>query len=279
MKKIKSVLVLILIFTTSLSFGQKLTSEFLGMWSIDIEGGSVGWLEVYNNNGFLDANLLWVGGSVSPISYIYFIDDNNLVVTRSYEHIKSKGTNNERIYTITQTFNIKRNGDKISGFRLDPSRDGAGVKETKFTGWKLPDIGKAPDLLKIKYGKPISLLNSKNLIGWKLIDPEKTNGFSMVDGVLINNPVPIEGKKIHYGNLRTEKEFKDFNLKLEVNVPQHSNSGVYLRGIYEIQVRDSYGEELDSHNMGGLYSRITPSQAAEKPAGEWQTMVWARLRV
>ena len=66
--------------------------------------------------------------------------------------------------------------------------------------------------------------------------------------------------------------FEDFNLKLEVNVPKGSNSGVYLRGIYEVQVMDSYGRELDSHNMGGLYSRITPSEAAEKPAGEWQSM-------
>lgn len=272
MKKIKSILVVILIFICTWSYGQKLSSDFLGMWSIDIEGGSVGWLEVYDNHGLLDANLLWVGGSVSPVSYIYFIDDTNVVVTRSYEHKKLEGSNNERIFTITQTFNIKRNGDKISGVRLDPSRDGTGVKETKFTGWKLPDVGKAPDLSKIKYGKPINLLNGKTLKGWELINPEKTNGFSMVDGVLVNNPVQVTGKRIHYGNLRTEEEFKDFNLKLEVNVPQHSNSGVYLRGMYEIQVLDSYGKELDSHHMGGLYSRITPSEAAEKPAGEWQTM-------
>ena len=64
----------------------------------------------------------------------------------------------------------------------------------------------------------------------------------------------------------------DFNLKLEVNVPARSNSGVYLRGRYEIQVMDSYGRPLDSHNMGALYSRIAPSVSAEKPAGEWQTM-------
>jgi hypothetical protein len=53
-------------------------------------------------------------------------------------------------------------------------------------------------------------------------------------------------------------------------VPEGSNSGIYLRGLYEIQVMDSYGKPLDSHNMGGLYSRITPSESAEKPAGEWQ---------
>ena len=39
-----------------------------------------------------------------------------------------------------------------------------------------------------------------------------------------------------------------------------------------IQVHDSFGKKLDSHNMGALYSRITPSVAAEKPPGEWQTM-------
>jgi hypothetical protein len=35
---------------------------------------------------------------------------------------------------------------------------------------------------------------------------------------------------------------------------------------------DSFGRGLDPHHMGGVYSRITPTQSAEKPAGEWQTM-------
>ncbi len=51
----------------------------------------------------------------------------------------------------------------------------------------------------------------------------------------------------------------------------NNNSGIYLRGIYEVQVADTYGKRLDSHNMGGIYSRITPTVNAEKPAGEWQT--------
>ena len=68
------------------------------------------------------------------------------------------------------------------------------------------------------------------------------------------------GRHVSYGNLRTVAEFEDFNLKLEVNVPKGENSGVYLRGIYEVQVSDSYGRKLDSHNMGGIYSRITPTR-------------------
>ena len=53
--------------------------------------------------------------------------------------------------------------------------------------------------------------------------------------------------------------------------PKEGNSGIYLRGIYEVQVFDSYGKPLDSHNMGAIYSRIKPTASAEKPAGEWQT--------
>ena len=57
-----------------------------------------------------------------------------------------------------------------------------------------------------------------------------------------------------------------------MKIPEKSNSGVYLRGLYEIQLRDTYGQKKDSHNMGAVYSRITPSVLAEKPAGEWQTL-------
>jgi hypothetical protein len=47
---------------------------------------------------------------------------------------------------------------------------------------------------------------------------------------------------------------------------------VYLRGIYEVQVADSYGKPLDSHNLGAIYSRLKPTVSAEKPPGEWQTL-------
>ena len=275
MKTKLSIILLVLAITmlsSSFTNAQNSRNDFYGMWTIDIEGGTVGWLEVHDKNGYLDADLLWIGGSVSPVSNVYFIDDHNLIVTQTREVQKSKEGENERKHIVTYTFKFKRKGDKISGVRIQPLPDGSGVRKSKFTGWKLPDVGPAPDLATVKYGEPLELLNGKDLDGWKLLNPKNTNGFSIIDGVLVNNPVDVAGKKVHYGNLRTEKEFKDFNLKLEVKVPPHSNSGVYLRGMYEIQIRDSYGDDLDSHNMGALYSRITPSQAAEKPAGEWQTM-------
>jgi hypothetical protein len=159
------------------------------------------------------------------------------------------------------------------GYLLNPKRNGKGVDSTAFVGTKLPAPPPAPDLAKVKFGTPVTLFNGKDLTGWRLINDKQKNGFSAAEGILTTDPVQVEGQKhISYGNLRTDQEFDDFNLKLEVNIPEGSNSGVYLRGMYEVQVLDSYKKGLDPHNMGAVYSRITPTVSAEKPAGTWQTM-------
>lgn len=270
-----SKLILIAVFSVFVitSVAQNTQNGFFGMWTIAIDGGSVGWLNVNDDNGYLDAELLWQGGSVLPVANVYFEDENTLVVTRSQERPVDRNDENSRKFVVTQTYRFTRNGDKAKGFAISPSRDRMSVNKTSFNAWKLPPVPPAPKLSEVKYGEPIKLFNGKNLDGWRLINPRQTNGFKVIDGALVNDPVqPEEGQHISYGNLRTEGEFEDFNLKLEVNIPEHNNSGVYLRGMYEIQVFDSYGEPLDSHNMGALYSRITPSTNAEKPAGEWQSL-------
>jgi hypothetical protein len=224
------------------------------------------------NDGVLDAELLWRGGSVLPVQNVFLVDDNNLVVMRAGEAIRKDRDGKDRKMIVPHVFEFTRSGDRISGKSLQPARNGMTVTEMKFYGWKLPPVPSKPDLSQVKYGKPIKLFNGKDLAGWKLLDPNQVNGFKVEKGILVNDPVQKQGERVSYGNIRTEEVFDDFNLTLEVNVPQGSNSGVYLRGMYEIQVMDSYGKELDSHNMGALYSRITPSVAAEKPAGEWQSM-------
>ncbi|XOV95087.1 MAG: DUF1080 domain-containing protein [Bacteroidota bacterium] len=250
-------------------------NDFLGHWSLDIEGdNAVGWLGVTNND-FLDADFLWRGGSVVPVANVY-IQGDRLVATRVGNRVKSRDADGEpvRIHQVTSSLEVyKKSADEVYGYYLVPNNDGLGVDTTTFVGIRLPKITTTPDLSKIKYGEPIQLFNGKDLTGWRLLNEKQTNGFSVEDGTLVNNPVqPENGEHIRYGNIRTDQEFEDFNLKLEVNIPKGNNSGVYLRGIYEIQVFDSYGEPLDSHNMGALYSRITPSTNAEKPADTWQTL-------
>lgn len=250
-------------------------SEFIGQWTIDIEGGSVGWLEVRQEEGYLDADVLWGGGSVLPVSNIFLSKDQVLIVQRSNNVVIKRDENKNPVKTlvVTDWMEITKAGDKINGMLLSPRRNGLSVDTTLFTGIKLPPVPPAPDLATLKYGEPVNLFNGKDLTGWKLINEKQVNGFKVIDGALVNDPVQKEGEAhISYGNLRTEKEFEDFNLKLEVNVPAGNNSGVYLRGMYEIQVVDSYKKELDPHNMGAVYSRIKPLTAAEKPAGEWQSL-------
>jgi hypothetical protein len=250
-------------------------SEFLGQWTIDIQGGSVGWLEVRQEGSWLDGDILWGGGSVLPVSNMFLEKDHILVVQRSNNIVRKVDENKIPLKSqvITEWLEIIRKGEKIDGILLSPRSDGKGVDSTLFVGTKLPPPPPAPDLKSLKFGKPEILFNGKDLTGWRLINEKQKNGFSVVDGELSNNPAQVEGQPhVSYGNLRTDKVFEDFNLKIEVNVPEGSNSGIYLRGMYEIQVLDSYKKGLDPHNMGAVYSRITPVVSAEKPAGTWQSL-------
>ena len=250
-------------------------SEFLGQWTIDIEGGSVGWIEVRKEENYLDADILWGGGSVLPVSAIFLEKDNVLVIQRTNNVVRKRDENNNPVKTqmVTSWLEMTKKGEKLDGILLSPRGNGLSVDTTLFTGTKLPAVGAAPDLATVKFGTPVELFNGKDLTGWKLTNEKQKNGFAAVDGMLVNNPAQVEGQPhVSYGNLRTEQVFEDFNLKLEVSIPAGSNSGVYLRGMYEIQVADTYKKELNPHNMGGVYSRVTPTEAAEKPAGEWQSM-------
>ncbi len=249
---------------------------FFGHWSFDIEGGGVGWLDVRSENNYLDADLLWRGGSVVPVANVFITDDGTLYVTRTTTRRRTPAAEEAqpRVHTVTNWIEARTDdGESLSGVFLQPAANGIGVDSTKFRGVKLPDVPPAPDLSTLQFGEPVEIFNGVDLTGWELINQNRVNGFTVIDGILVNDAKQTPGEpRINYGNLRTTDKFDDFNLTLEVNVPEGSNSGVYLRGMYEVQILDSYGREPSSHNMGGLYSRIAPAVAAEKPAGEWQTM-------
>lgn len=248
-------------------------APFLGRWALTIPGGRAGWLEVSQEDGYLDGQILWGGGSVVPVESVYVAGD-TLYVTRSnaVERKDASGTV-VRTQTFTETIAGKASGgNDLKLVQEKVNTNGIGVVREEFGGKRIPDLPPAPDLSQVSFGQPKVLFNGLDLSGWTLTD-DRVSGWSVQDGLLVNNPVQEEGQPHkRYGNLRTEAEFEDFNITLEVSVPKDGNSGVYLRGIYEVQVMDSYGMEIDPHHMGGVYSRIAPSVAAEKPAGEWQTL-------
>ncbi len=252
-------------------FAQEMADSFEGRWALHLPGGA-GWLEVTHDQGLLDASLLWYGGSVLPVASVNITDD-VLTVTRVETVNQNVEDGSSRSFTVTNTFTLQSDGDQIKGVAHFPDHSGFGSQMIDFEATRIPELPPAPDLSQITFGDPMELFNGVDLRGWSLINEDQVNGFKAEDGLLINDPVQSEdGEYISYGNLRTVSTFEDFRLTLDVNIPKGSNSGVYLRGIYEIQVADTYGMDLNQHHMGALYSRIQPSANAEKPADEWQSM-------
>jgi hypothetical protein len=161
---------------------------------------------------------------------------------------------------------------RLVGDRLEGTTEAADGKPLTWAAVRATDLKRsAPP----KWGKPIQLLNGKDLTGWKLRGNSKGNCWSVTGGSL-SNTVPCV-------DIITERKFTDFKLHLEFNIVEKSNSGVYLRGRYEVQIQDDIGKATDSLRMGGLYGFIRPSVNASGRPGEWQsydiTLIGRRVTV
>ena len=84
------------------------------------------------------------------------------------------------------------------------------------------------------------------------------------------------------GDVKTKKEFRDFQLHIEWRTPSEvvgegqgrGNSGIFLQGLYELQVLDSYESVTYSNGQAGsIYKQeqAVPLVNACKKPGEWQT--------
>ena len=80
-------------------------------------------------------------------------------------------------------------------------------------------------------------------------------------------------------DLITKQQFGSKRLHLEFRTPfmpsargqQRGNSGVYIQGVYEIQVLDTFGLERADNFAGGFYQQAPPLVNACLPPMEWQT--------
>lgn len=115
----------------------------------------------------------------------------------------------------------------------------------------------------------VVLFDGKDLENWVKTDGKTPAEWPVADGVM------TVGK----GSIQTSKPFGRFQLHLEFSVPYmpeakgqaRGNSGVYLGGIYELQVLDSYGLKPQTNDCGAIYKQIAPSVNACKPPLQWQT--------
>ena len=82
------------------------------------------------------------------------------------------------------------------------------------------------------------------------------------------------------GSIVTKQSFGDVQLHVEFRTPtpptgesqERGNSGIFLMGLYEVQVLDSYHNVTyaDGH-AGSIYGQFPPLVNASRPPGEWQT--------
>jgi hypothetical protein len=143
--------------------------------------------------------------------------------------------------------------DKIFGVITLPN----GQKHS-FTGERAPALVREHPPV---WNEPVKLFNGNNLDGW--VAQKSNNQWVVENGILKS---PKSGS-----NLLTAEKFGDFKLHIEFRYPAGSNSGVYLRGRYELQIVDSHGQEPSSIYLGGIYGFLTPNENMAKVPGEWQT--------
>lgn len=235
--------------------------SFAGRWALTLEDGRTGWLGVEEKDSGLSAALMWGTGSVLKATKVERQGD-TLVVERP---VASRGGESPTLKVMA-----RRDGEGLkvesSILKLDGQVE-AGLSATGMASGPMPP---APDLAKVQYGTPEALFEGEFPDKWTLVEGSLESGWTLKDGILSNRVVKEKGRR--FGNVRTRAEYEDFRLTTEVRTLAGSNSGIYLRGRYEIQIAETFGKPLDSHNMGALYSRIVPAVAAEKPVGEWQTL-------
>jgi hypothetical protein len=139
---------------------------------------------------------------------------------------------------------------------------GSSTPPLKWTGVRAPAIADKDDG-SWQEGKPIELFNGKDLTGWKPLNPGAEMKWSYRDAILRNAPPTTD--------LISEQKFWNFKLHVDFRIVERSNSGIGLRGRYEIQILEDYGKPPNAHGAAALYSRIAPSVNASKPPGEWQS--------
>jgi len=253
-EKLQSLFIYLILVILTINASSKLVAQeskgITGRWNLTIIGkfgNYPSWLEIRKSGmRTLVGSFVGRSGSARPISKIEFEGESmKFSIPPQWE---------ER--TDNMTFLGRLSGDKLCG----ETTNSKGQKLV-WSAQRAPSLKRVQNLL---WGKSIELFNGQDLSGWNVQFPKQENGWFVKKGILTN----VEIKN----NLVSTLKFKDFILSAEFRYPEGSNSGIYLRGRYELQIDDNYGKEPEKHRMGSIYGFLTPSVNAAKTAGQWQTV-------
>lgn len=223
----------------------------LGRWDVTVQGtnGTIypSWLEVrLRKENELMASFV---GRFGSMRYASKAEYNNgqltVVIPAQYEPAPKE-----------LVFTGKLEGDKLTGTTVNETG-----QTLQWTGVRAPALASAKP---VAWGKPIQLFNGKDLAGWKQRNNNNPNCWSVANGLMTN--------KTPCADIISEQKFTDFKAHIEFQVPANGNSGVYLRGRYEVQISDGFNQVIDSLRMGAVYGWLKPVVNAAKAPGEWQTL-------
>lgn len=131
-------------------------------------------------------------------------------------------------------------------------------------------------------GKPQQWITTKAVRWNRTGNPQHLGVRSEPGGTIVNTA------RGYVNNINTTQKFGDMELYVDFMVPRGSNSGVYLHGLYEVQIFDSYGswEPMSVVDGGAIYHRWIDEQGvggsaprvnANRRPGEWQSYyIWFR---
>jgi hypothetical protein len=224
-----------------------MTSPFTGRWDLVLTAAdgttSPRWMDYVEGRDPL-IRIQPGGGSVHP-AYDVNVDGTHITLTMDKANDKRPAT----------TWDIKIKNKQIVGTQTIGDRV-----------WQIKGV-KAPDLLRDppkKWAAAESLFNGKDLTGWEPTSEKAKNNWVAQDGNLVN--------LAHGANIKTTRKFDDFKLHIEFNCPDDGNSGIYLRGRYEVQVEYEKVDANDPfHAIGSIYGFIAPQIELERKPGTWES--------
>ncbi|HEY0865857.1 MAG TPA: DUF1080 domain-containing protein [Fimbriimonas sp.] len=219
-------------------------SEIYGRWDLKVEhpqGEFPSWVEIKPDGGSFVGQV----GSARPITSVN-VDGAKVrfSLPKQYEQ-----------RTTDLLFEGAVENGSLQGSCLSDSGE-----MVRFVGSRAPALPK-PD--PVRWGEPIELIGS-DLTNWTPRSPNWTNSWIIQNGQLVNTAVGSD--------LVTKDRFQDFKLVAEYSYPEGSNSGIYLRGRYELQILDDHGKQPTVGSSGAIYGFLVPSSNAAKAANEWNTM-------
>jgi Domain of Unknown Function (DUF1080) len=221
-------------------------SPLEGRWDLVIskDGKQLpSWLEVqHSGTRTLIGRFVYAFGSARPIAEVKFVNNHfSFSIPPQWE---------------PGTANMEFEGDLAAGMIVGNMTFTDG-KKYSFAGTRAPllDRSSAP-----VWGTPIALIGKSDMNEWHA---EGANQWTVKDGILASTKSG--------SNLISNKTFNDFQLHVEFKYPKGSNSGVYLRGRYEVQIVDSKGMFPWNDQFSAIYGFLPPNEMTAKNAGEWQT--------